>query len=220
MAAICLLRAVEAGTSALVFTNAPPTMPIRGGREPFLGNSPFAFGIPGGGWASPILPDMATSVAARGNIRQAISAGPPIPEGWALDAGGKPTIDAQRADDGIVLPLGGPKGSGLSLMMEVMASVLTGAASGGQMRDQYKTRDLPQGVGHAFILFRLDLLMPADAFRAHLDELIARAHACAPLNPARPILMPGEPGATTIRARLNTAIRLRTVDPHMRRERE
>ena len=208
MAAIYLLRAVEAGMGALVFTNASPTMPIWGGRVPFLGTSPFAFGIPGGADSPPILLDMATSVAARGKIRQAIAAGQPIPEGWALDADGQPTTDAQRAYDGIVLPLGGPKGSGLSLMMEVMAGVLTGAAFGGQVRDQYKARDLPQGVGHAFILFRPDLFMPADAFRARMDELVARARACAPLDPARPILMPGEPEAATMQTRLKTGIPL------------
>ena len=208
MAAIYLLRAIEAGMGALIFTNASPTMPVWGGREPFLGTSPFAFGIPGGADGPPVLLDMATSVAARGKIRQAIAAGQPIPEGWALDADGNPTTDAQRAYDGIVLPLGGPKGSGLSLMMEIMAGVLTGAAFGGQVRDQYKARELPQGVGHSFILFRPDLFMPAPEFRARMDELVARARACKPLDPARPILMPGEPEAATMRARQKAGIPL------------
>ncbi len=208
MAATYLLRAVEAGMGALVFTNASPSMPIWGGRTPFLGTSPFAFGMPGGTDSPPILLDMATSVAARGKIRQAAAAGQPIPEGWALDAEGNPTTDSQRAYDGILLPLGGPKGSGLSLMMEIMAGVLTGGAFGGQVRDQYKARDLPQKVGHSFILFRPDLFMPADEIRARMDDLVARARACAPLDPARPILMPGEPEAATMQARLKTGIPL------------
>lgn len=208
MAAIYLLRAVEAGMGALVFTNASPSMPIWGGREPFLGTSPFAFGMPGDEGGGPIILDMATSVAARGKIRQAVAAGQPIPEGWALDADGQPTTDAQRAYDGILLPVGGPKGSGLSLMMEVMAGLLTGAAFGGQVRDQYKARDLPQDVGHCFILFRPDLFMPMEAFRARMGDLVARARAGVPLDPARPILMPGEPEAATHRHRLRDGIPL------------
>ena len=193
MAAIYLLRAIEAGLGALIFTNASPSMPVWGGRTPFLGTSPFAFAVPGDADGPPIILDMTTSVAARGKIRQAIAWGESIPEGWALDADGQSTTDAQRAFDGILLPMGGPKGSGLSLMMEIIAGVLTGAAFGGEVRDQYKARDLPQNIGHSFILFRPDLFMPAASFHARMGELVARARASVPLDPARPILMPGEP---------------------------
>lgn len=208
MAAAYLLHATQAGMGALVFTNASPSMPIWGGREPFLGTSPFAFGVPGGNDSPPILLDMATSVAARGKIRQAIASGQPIPEGWALDPDGNPTTDAQRAYDGILLPVGGPKGSGLSLMMEIMAGVLTGAAFGGQVRDQYKARALPQDVGHCFILFAPDLFMPAEPFRNRMDALVREARSGERLDPAQPILMPGEPEAAIMRAREQDGIPL------------
>ncbi len=113
IAASYLLQALGAGMAAIVFTNASPAMPVWGGRTPFLGTSPLGMAVPGG--KVPLVLDMATSVAARGKIRRAAQRKEPIPEGWALDAQGRPTTDAEAAYEGIVLPLGGPKGSGLSL---------------------------------------------------------------------------------------------------------
>jgi LDH2 family malate/lactate/ureidoglycolate dehydrogenase len=96
MAATYLLQAVEAGFIALVFTNASRAMPPFGGREALLGTSPFAAGAPGGKEA-PFILDMAPSVAARGKIRRALRRGEPIPEGYALDALGRPTTAQARA---------------------------------------------------------------------------------------------------------------------------
>src|SRR3546814_9102638 len=114
MAASYLRQAIEAGMAAYAFTTASPAMPIWGGREPFLGTSPFAFGTPGGD--RPVLLDMALSVVARGTIRRAASKGEPIPIGWAPAADGNATTDPQKGYEGVVLPSGGSNGSGLSQM--------------------------------------------------------------------------------------------------------
>jgi L-2-hydroxycarboxylate dehydrogenase (NAD+) len=197
---------------ALVFTHASPAMPVWGGRTPFLGTSPFAFGAPGGERSAPIILDMATSVVARGKIRRAAVAGEPIPEGWALDAEGRPTTDAQAAYDGLVLPLGGPKGSGLSLMMEVLGGVMSGSAFGGEVGNQYSDHDRPQDVGHCFIAFRPDLAVSADAYRTRIDALVERAKASPRVAEDQPILMPGEPEALTERERLRDGIPLSAED--------
>src|SRR3546814_19303283 len=89
------MQAIEAGMAAYAFTSASPAMPIGGGREPFLGTSPFAFGTPGGD--RPVILDMALSVVARGKSRRAASKGEPIPIGWALDADGNATTEIGRA---------------------------------------------------------------------------------------------------------------------------
>lgn len=191
MAACYLLQAVEAGCAALVFTNASPSMPVWGGREPLLGTSPFAFGAPG---EPPLILDMATSVVARGKIRRAAAAGETIPEGWALDKDGNPTTDARAAYDGLILPLGGPKGSGLSLMMEVMAGVMTGAAFGGAVRNQYDQYDAPQNVGHMMVAFKPGIFVGED-YAGRMRELVARAKGSTPVHADQPILMPGEPEA-------------------------
>ena len=191
MAACYLLQAVEAGYAALVFTNASPAMPVWGGREPLLGTSPFAFGAPGD---PPIILDMATSVVARGKIRRAAAAGEAIPEGWALDKDGNPTTDASAAYEGLILPLGGPKGSGLSLMMEVMAGVMTGAAFGGEVRNQYDRFDAPQNVGHMMVAFKPGVFV-GDAYGERMGELAARAKGSTPVHEGQPVLLPGEPEA-------------------------
>ncbi|CAH0343167.1 Ldh family oxidoreductase [Rhizobium sp. CECT 9324] len=208
MAAAYLLEAVEAGYAAFVFTNASPSMPVWGGRTPFLGTSPFAFGAPGGQGSPPIILDMATSVVARGKIRQAAKKGVPIPAGWALDADGRETTDASRAYAGIVLPLGGPKGSGLSLMMEVIAGVMSGSAYGGKVGDQYRDLDQPQNVGHSFIAFKPDMFLESAIYGDRMDDLVGRARDCPRVEEDQPILMPGEPEAARMAERMRAGIPL------------
>lgn len=210
MAATYLEQATEAGFVAFVFTNASRAMPIWGGRTPFLGTSPFAFGAPRAG-APPILLDMATSVVARGKIRRAATRGKPIPLGWALDADGRPTTDAQAGYDGLILPLGGPKGSGLSLMMEIVAGVIAGAAFGGEVGNQY-VDERPQNVGHAFLALKPDLVMPLEDYNARLAELVGRAKGCPTAEGFDEILMPGEPEARLAEERRRDGVPLSAED--------
>ena len=212
MAASYLKQAIEAGFAAFVFTNASPAMPIWGGRTPFLGTSPFAFGAPGGHDGPPVLLDMATSVVARGKIRRAAATGQPIPEGWALDRDGQPTTDAAAGCDGIILPLGGPKGSGLSLMMEVLSGVMSGSAFGGEVGNQYSDEDRPQNVGHMFIALKPELALPLDDYRARMDALASRAKASPRLEAEREILFPGEPEARLEAQRRRDGIPLASED--------
>jgi LDH2 family malate/lactate/ureidoglycolate dehydrogenase len=190
MAASYLLQALDAGMAAIVFTNASPAMPVWGGRTAFLGTSPVAMAVPGG--KVPLVLDMATSVAARGKIRRAAQQKGTIPPGWALDPEGRPTTDAQAAYEGVVLPLGGPKGSGLSLLMEALAGVMSGAAFGGAVPDQYKEFETPQNVGHMFIAMRPELFIGPDAYDARMNGLVARAKASPLAEGFDEILMPGE----------------------------
>jgi L-2-hydroxycarboxylate dehydrogenase (NAD+) len=211
MAACYLLQAAQKGYAALIFTNASPAMPVWGGREPFLGTSPFAFGAPG---EPPIILDMATSVVARGKIRRAVASGEPIPEGWALDKDGNPTTDARAGYEGTILPLGGPKGSGLSLMMEIMAGVLTGAAFGGEVRNQYIDFTTPQNVGHLMVAFKPGVFVGND-FGSRMAELTTRAKASTPVDAGQPILMPGEPEALREAERRRSGIPFAQADLDM-----
>lgn len=212
MAASYLKMAVKENLAAFVLTNASPAMPIWGGRDPFLGTSPFAFAAPAGKDHPGILLDMATSVVARGKIRRAAQKGEPIPLGWALDAEGKPTTDAQKGYDGIILPLGGPKGSGLSLMMEAVGGVMSGAAFGGQVRNQYFDFDAPQNVGHSFIVMKPDIFVGPAGYAQRMDELVARAKASPRADGFEEILMPGEPEARSEAQRRKEGIPLAADD--------
>jgi (2R)-3-sulfolactate dehydrogenase (NADP+) len=116
-------------------------MPVPGGRRALMGTNPVAAafprrptppGKPGGdpGVADPLVIDMALSEVARGKIMVAAKEGRPIPEGWALDAEGKPTTDARAALSGAMLAMGGTKGALLALVVELLCVALTGAAFG------------------------------------------------------------------------------------------
>ena len=208
MAANYLRQAIEAGLVAFVFTNASRAMPIWGGREPFLGTSPFAFAAPSGPDRPAVMLDMAMSVVARGKVRRAMQRGEPIPLGWALDAEGRPTTDAKAGYEGVVLPFGGVKGSGLSLMMEILAGVMSGAAFGGAVRNQYIDFDAPQDVGHCFITMRPDLFMPMTDYAGRMEELAQRAKACDRAKGVGEILLPGEPEERMTAKRLQTGVPL------------
>ncbi len=118
-------RLADRGLVALAFANTPGAMALPGGRRSLMGTNPIAFAAPLPG-RSPLVIDMALSVAARGKIMAASKAGKPIPDGWALDTDGNPTTDAKAALSGSLLPIGGAKGAALALMVEVICAALVG----------------------------------------------------------------------------------------------
>ena len=211
MAASYLLQAVEAGYAALVFTNASPAMPPWGGRAEMFGTSPFGAAVPNPRGA-PFVLDMAPSVAARGKIRKAAREGRSIPLGFALDADGRPTTDPEAALKGVVLPIGGPKGAGLSMLMDLFCGVLTGAAFAGGVRDQYKRFDAPQNVGHFILVMRPDIFIPAEDFAARMAELEVKTRANPLAEGFDEILMPGEPESRLEARRLAEGIPYRLAD--------
>jgi LDH2 family malate/lactate/ureidoglycolate dehydrogenase len=117
----------EQGCAALMMNGGPPFMAYHGTRTAHLGTSPIAIAVPSGngGGGDPLLLDLATAVVSNGRLRQAVRAGEAIPSGWALDTDGKATTDPAKA--AVILPLGGPKGSGLSFMFECLTRILAAA---------------------------------------------------------------------------------------------
>ena len=191
MAASYVLQAVDAGFIAMLFTNSSASMPPWGGRQPILGTSPLAVGVPGGR-LGPFVLDMSSAVAARGKIRKALRRGLSIPEGYALDAEGRPTTDPAKAVQGGILPVGGPKGSGLAMMMDIFGGVLTGAAFAGDVGDQAKDFDRPQNVGHFLLAMRPDLFVSLEEYKTRMDTLIERIHSCPPAEGFSEVLVAGE----------------------------
>ncbi|OIW25719.1 malate/L-lactate dehydrogenase [Coniochaeta ligniaria NRRL 30616] len=198
MAATYLLRAVGKGYAAMAFTNASRSMPPWGAKEPLLGTSPFAVGVPGGKEGDFVL-DMSPSVAARGKIRKAARRGEKIPEGYALDAEGRPTTDPEAALGGVVLPIGGPKGSGLAMMMDIFGGLMSGASFAGGVNDQYKNLEEAQDVGHWFLVFRPDVFLEGgmDELRSRMDTLMTRVRGCEKAECVDRIFTSGEIEAAT-----------------------
>jgi L-2-hydroxycarboxylate dehydrogenase (NAD+) len=207
MGALYVLQAIEARCTGLAFTNASPALPVYGGRTKFLGTSPFAAGAPAGE-APPFVLDMACSIVARGKLKYAAQRGEAIPQGLALDRDGRPTTDGAKAFEGVVLPMGGVKGSGLSLLMEVLSGVLTGAAFGGEVKNPFTGLDGPQGTGHFFMAMKADLFMPLEAFENRMQTLAERVKAQPKAEGVDDILMPGEPETRNEHQRQSSGIPL------------
>lgn len=118
-------RLAEQGLVALLFANTPGAIAPWGGARPVFGTNPIAFAAPLPG-REPLVIDMALSKVARGPIVAARQKGEAIPEGWALDAAGKPTTDPAAALAGTMVPLGDAKGATLAMMVEILAAALVG----------------------------------------------------------------------------------------------
>ena len=131
-------RAAEAGCVALLATNASPAMAPWGGREKAVGTNPWSIAAPAGSSGTVVM-DIANTAVARGKIYLAEEKGVPIPEGWAADADGVPTTDAQEAVDGLILPMAGHKGYAIALMMDVLSGVLSGSGILAEVSSPYRT---------------------------------------------------------------------------------
>ncbi|KAL2125848.1 hypothetical protein VTI74DRAFT_2516 [Chaetomium olivicolor] len=191
MSAWLVQQAIDAGMMSLVFTNSSPALPVWGGKTQLMGVSPIACGAPGGEKSIPFILDMAPSVAARGKIYKALRRGEKIPEGWALDAEGKPTSDPAEALKGVMLPMGGPKGSALAVMMDVFSGVLSGSAFAGGVTGPY---DMSRSgdVGHLIMAMKPDLFIGLEEFRERMDVLYQRVVGSERMEGVERIYFPGE----------------------------
>ena len=128
------LRAAQEDMIGIATTNALPTMAPWGGAERLLGINPLGVAIPAGEEPS-IVYDAAFSGSAHGKIRVYQQKGWTLPEGWAMDRDGTPTTDPAAAIDGLLMPIGGFKGTGLAMLMGILSSMLSGAAYGTELGD-------------------------------------------------------------------------------------
>lgn len=185
------LKAIEKDMILLVMSNASQTMPPTGGKRPFIGTNPLAIGVPAGKEA-PFLLDMATSVVARGKIIMAAQKGMDIPVGWAIDKDGNSTTNAGDALEGAVLPVGGPKGYAISMFIDILAGVLTGAGFGKYVNNMYENWEEPQNVGHIFIAIDINRFIPIEMFKERMDRYINEIKAEPKAEGVEEILIPGE----------------------------
>jgi (2R)-3-sulfolactate dehydrogenase (NADP+) len=143
-------RLAEAGLVALLFANTPSAMAPWGGSKGVFGTNPIAFACPLPGRA-PVVVDLSLSKVARGNILAAKQRGETIPEGWAVDAEGRPTTDPDAALKGTMVPLGDAKGAALALMVELLAAGLTGANFAAEATSFLDDRGGPPGTGQLIV---------------------------------------------------------------------
>lgn len=184
-------KAADRGYISILFSDGPPATPPFGGKEPYFGTNPLAFGMPR---KTPphIITDMATSVAARGKIIRAAQKKEPIPEGWALDKNGRPTTDPKAALEGVLLPIAGPKGYALSLAVEHLAGVLTGAGYGRRVAWQYDSVEDPSNVGHFMVVLKADSFLADTVYQERTETFVEEIKNVAPAPGFTAIKLPGE----------------------------
>jgi LDH2 family malate/lactate/ureidoglycolate dehydrogenase len=213
IAAYYAMMALPRKMIGIVSANAAASMAPWGGKAPMLGTNPICVAIPTGE-AVDIVLDMASSVAARGKIRLAVSTKKQIPLGWALDSQGLPTQDPEAAMQGTLLPIGGPKGYGLALVIDILSGVLTGSSFGPHLPSVH---DVAEPVSSGFMVQALDIAAFADPaeFQKDIQTLIAEIRASPRASNVERILLPGEPEWQTKQERLEHGI---PVPDSLRRE--
>lgn len=183
--------AAEQGFASMIGSNATTTIAPWGGSDARLGNSPLGFGVPGANGAHFML-DMAMSVVARAKIRNALKAGQAIPDTWATDSAGRATTDPKAALDGFLLPIGGHKGYGLALLVDLFAGLLSDAAYLTHVKSWVDAPDEPQNLGHFFVLIDTRRLGNAAWLAARMADFAAILHGSAPAQEGKPVIVPGE----------------------------
>jgi ureidoglycolate dehydrogenase (NAD+) len=185
------LIAAEQGFATIIGSNATTTIAPWGGSDARLGNSPLGFGVPHPK-GNHFLLDMAMSVVARAKIRNALKAGESIPDTWATDAKGVPTTNPKEALDGFLLPIGGHKGYGIALWVDMLAGLLSGAAYLTHVKSWLDEPDLPQNLGHFFILINAQMLGLGEGLAQKMNDFASILHDSPPSDPQQPVIVPGE----------------------------
>jgi L-2-hydroxycarboxylate dehydrogenase (NAD+) len=163
-----------------------------GGAEPLLGTNPIAVAIPAGKEA-PVVLDIATSVASNGSIRSYALEGKPMPEGWVMDRkDGKPITDGRRLAEGMFVPLGGYKGSGLALVLGLLAGPLNRAAFGRDIKDVNTEQASETNTGQFVVALDVARFLPLDQFGAEVDRHMRDLASSARLPGVDEIRIPGQ----------------------------
>lgn len=180
--------AAREGCAAMIYANAAPAIAPTGGNKTIFGTNPLCFAYPGDGELDPILLDMATTIAARGKIRLAAKNGEKIPLDWAIGPDGQPTDDPNVALKGSLLPIGGYKGYGLSMFVDIFAGMLTGSHYAGGVKNLSKM-DEDSGNGHLFVVIDLDKFMTAEEKKERIAYFYKAVKSCGEEGN---VFMPGE----------------------------
>lgn len=182
-------QASQAGMIGISLCQSDPMVVPFGGSEVYYGTNPIAFSAPGVG-DKHITFDMATTVQAWGKVLDARSRHVDIPDTWAVDESGKPTTDPFAVKG--LLPIAGPKGYGLMMMVDVLSGILLGLPFGKHVSSMY--HDLTQGreLGQLHIVINPAFFTDATLFREHISQVMGELNAIKPAPDVEKVLYPGE----------------------------
>jgi ureidoglycolate dehydrogenase (NAD+) len=172
------------------FTHADSLIIPTHGRRKFLGNNPICFAAPVEG-EGPMCLDMATSIITFNAVRRLREIGGAAPEGVGADAEGRPTTDPHQI--AMLLPVGGYKGYGLSLMVEVLCSMLTGMPFGPHIPKMFEDLEQKRYLGHFVSALNIEAFQETAVFKHRMAELVNELRNEPPLDPARKVMVAGDP---------------------------
>ena len=177
-----------AGLVGIVMCNASPIVAPWQAKEPRLGTNPICMSVPG-----PWLLDMATTTVANNRIFKALANGEEtIPAGWAMDAQGVPTTDTDAAARGLPMPLGGYKGSGLAMLVEILCAGLSGGAMSVEVGG-IRIRGKPTRISQMFMAIDVSRFMPLDEFTRRIEWLVNTVKSAVPAKGFEDVMVAGDP---------------------------
>jgi len=200
-------RIAREGLIGLAFCNASPIVPPFQAKDPRLGTNPICMSVPGEPESAWLL-DMATTTVAANRIFKAYhNKQEEIPAGWAMDKEGRPTTSTSEAFNGLVMPLGGYKGTGLAVMVEILCAILGGGAMSTEVGG-LRVKDRPMGVSHSFMAIDPARFVGAGEFDGRMNKLANYLHSATPGAGFDEVLIAGEPESRFEKQRAETGIPL------------
>ena len=184
------MAAAEGLVSINMCQSDPMVVPY-GGTEPFYGTNPIAFGAPTADERMVIF-DMATTVQAWGKILVARSRKEPIPDTWAVDENGNPTTDSTRVN--ALVPIAGPKGSGLMMMVDVLSGIMLGVPFGRHVSSMYEDLSKGRCLGHIHIVIDPARFVPVEQFKKDMSQVLDELAQIKPASGFAKVYYPGERG--------------------------
>ena len=182
-------QAVRKNLITMIYTSAPPAVAPYGALKSLFGTNPICFGTPTGSRV-PFILDTSISMINRGKIRVAARNNQKIPGDVALDKFGKPTTDANKALEGVQLPIASFRGSGLAWMVDILSGVLTGGNHAGRVKDPFDDFSGPQNIGNLFITFKTNLFVKN--YTSRIKDNIKTIKKLPKIKGVKEIMYPGQ----------------------------
>ncbi|MFP9061649.1 Ldh family oxidoreductase [Natrialbaceae archaeon A-chndr2] len=192
MAAYYTLYAAERGCIGLAMSHGAPRVAPFGGIDPFFGTSPIAYSVPTSRGFHITL-DMSTSVSANAKVRHAREEETAIPDGWAMDMSGAPTTDPTSVH--ALRPIGGAKGYGLGLLVELCTGLLAGMGFAPEVDTPFDDYSKPMHISHLLVSFDINAFRNVSEFKADVSELTDRLKSVQAANGVDVVRLPGEQSA-------------------------
>ena len=191
MASYYSLMAAKEEMIGFCCTNGAPNVAPFGAKEGMLGTSPFAFAAPIKD-SAPFSLDISCSVTAHGRVTNAKREGKTIPEGWAIDKDGYPTTDPAEALKGVMLPFGGHKGSGISMVIDLLCGILNSGCTSKHVRE---VPGEGPGIGHFFLAIDISAFEPLDEFKERALSFVTEMKNAGKAPGVSELFFPGEQAA-------------------------